>query len=85
MLALPGLALLRVPADLIARWAQLVRQAPATKKRAPCRRNLRRQRARRGSERPQAHPYGRALGQTQTIRHCPARTPRTRRRIGRWC
>ena len=33
-LALPGLALLPVPADLISRWSQLLRQTAATKKRA---------------------------------------------------
>jgi predicted nucleic acid-binding protein len=33
-LALPGLTLLPVPNDLIARWAQLLRQSPATRKRA---------------------------------------------------
>jgi toxin-antitoxin system PIN domain toxin len=34
MLALPGLRLLPVPADLITRWGQLLRQQPATRKRA---------------------------------------------------
>lgn len=34
ILALPGLTLLVVPADLIARWSQLLRQSAATKKRA---------------------------------------------------
>ncbi len=34
LLALPGLTLLPVPADLVARWAQLLRQSPATKQRA---------------------------------------------------
>jgi toxin-antitoxin system PIN domain toxin len=34
LLALPGLALLPIPGDLINRWAQLLRQNPATKKRA---------------------------------------------------
>src|SRR4051812_36034248 len=34
LLALPGLLLLPVPADLVARWAQLLRQNPAPKKRA---------------------------------------------------
>ena len=33
-LALPGLALLPVPGDLITRWADLIRQSSATKKRA---------------------------------------------------
>src|SRR5262249_48891315 len=33
-LPLPGLTLLLVPADLIARWAQLLRQVAASKKRA---------------------------------------------------
>lgn len=33
-LALPGLTLLAVPKDLIARWAQLLRQSPTTRKRA---------------------------------------------------
>jgi predicted nucleic acid-binding protein len=34
ILALPSLTLLPVPTDLIARWAQLLRQASVTKKRA---------------------------------------------------
>jgi uncharacterized protein len=34
LLALPGLALLPVPSDLITRWSQLIRQSSATKKRA---------------------------------------------------
>ena len=34
ILALPGLTLLPVPADLIARWEQLLRQNPAPRKRA---------------------------------------------------
>lgn len=33
-LALPGLMLLPVPVDVIVRWAALLRQSPATKKRA---------------------------------------------------
>jgi toxin-antitoxin system PIN domain toxin len=34
ILALPGLSLLPVPSDMITRWAALLRQSPATKKRA---------------------------------------------------
>jgi toxin-antitoxin system PIN domain toxin len=34
LLALPGLALLPVPSDLITRWSQLIRQSSATKKRS---------------------------------------------------
>ncbi len=34
LLALPGLTLLSVPVDLVACWAQLLRQSPAPKKRA---------------------------------------------------